>query len=157
MGAGERACSGSGVVRGTRVDHPVGGRRGHRHGAESGGEGGVVPASRQRGPRHRGGPRGQELGWSRMRCRHAVGWHSQEGRRRGTGGTWGLARPHGDGPGPGREGAEGGSARRAARAQERASARGWRRRRERESPAAGQGRWRLREEKKFGSIPYWKP
>jgi hypothetical protein len=109
MGAGERACSESGVVGGSRVDHQVGGRRGHRHGAESGGEGGVVPASRQRGPSHRGGPRGQELGWSRMRGRHAVGrhgrhvvgWHSQEGRRRGTGGTWGLARPHGDGPGPG--------------------------------------------------------
>jgi hypothetical protein len=49
MGAGERACSGSGVVGGTRVDHPVGGRRGHRHGAEGGGEGGVVPASRHRG------------------------------------------------------------------------------------------------------------
>jgi hypothetical protein len=49
---------------------------------------------------------GQEWGRSRMRCRHAVGrrgrhavgWHNQEGRRRGTGGTWGLARPHGDGP-----------------------------------------------------------
>jgi hypothetical protein len=108
MGARERACSGSGVVGGTRVDHPVG-RRGHRHGAESDGEGGVVPASRQRGPSHRGGPRGQELWRRRMRCRHAVGrrgrhavgWHSQEGWRRGTGGTWGLARPHGDGPGPG--------------------------------------------------------
>jgi hypothetical protein len=109
MGARERACSGSGVVGGTRVDHPVGGRRGPRHGAESGGEGGVVPASRQRGPSRRGGPRGQELARSRMRCwhavgrrgRHAVGWRSQEGRRRGTGGTRGLARPHGDGPGPG--------------------------------------------------------
>jgi hypothetical protein len=93
MEAGERACSGSGVVGGTRIDHPVGGRRGHRHGAESGGKGGVVPASRQQGPSHHGGPRGQ--------CRHAVGWRSQEGRRRGTRGTWGLARPHGDGPGPG--------------------------------------------------------
>jgi hypothetical protein len=114
MGARERACSGSGVVGGTRVVHPVGGRRGHRHGAESGGEGGVVPASKQRGPSRHGGPRGQEVGRSRMRCRHAirrrgrhaigwhaVGWHSQEGRRRGTGGTWGLAWPHGDGPGPG--------------------------------------------------------
>jgi hypothetical protein len=66
MGARERACSGSGVVGGTRVDHPVGGRRGHRHGAESGGEGGVVPASRQRGPSRRGGPQGQEVGRSRM-------------------------------------------------------------------------------------------
>jgi hypothetical protein len=109
MGAGERACSGSGMVGGTGVDHPVGGRRGHRHGAESGGEGGVVLASRQRGPSRRRGPRRQEVGRSRMRCRHAVGrrgrhavgWRGQEGRRWGTGGTWGLARPHGDGPGPG--------------------------------------------------------
>jgi hypothetical protein len=109
MGARERACSGSGVVGGTRVDHPVRGRRGHRHGAESGSEGGVVRASRQRGPSHHGGPQGQELGRSRMRCRHAVGrrgrhavgWRSQEGWCWGTGGTWGLARPHGDGPGPG--------------------------------------------------------
>jgi hypothetical protein len=46
MGARERACSGSGVVGGTRVDHPVGERRRDRHGAESDGEGGVVPASR---------------------------------------------------------------------------------------------------------------
>jgi hypothetical protein len=69
MGAGERACSGSGVVGGTRVDHLIGGRRGHRHGAKSGDEGGVVLASRQRGPSRHGGPRGQELGRSRMRCR----------------------------------------------------------------------------------------
>jgi hypothetical protein len=56
-----------------------------------------------------GVPRGRRWGRSRMRCRHAigrrgrhaVGWRSQKGRRRGTGGTWGLARPHGDGPGPG--------------------------------------------------------
>jgi hypothetical protein len=100
MGARERACSGSGVVGGTRVDHPVGGRRGHRHGAESGSEGGVVPTSRQRGPSYRGGPRGQQLGRSRMRRGHAVGRRSQESWRRGTGGTWGLSRPHGDGPGP---------------------------------------------------------
>jgi hypothetical protein len=67
IGVRERACGGSGVVGGTKVDHPVGGR-GHRHGAESGGEGGVVPASSQRGPRRQGGvPLGQELGWSR-RC-----------------------------------------------------------------------------------------
>jgi hypothetical protein len=101
MGAGECACSGSGVVGGTRVDHPVGGRRGHRHGAESGGEGGVVPASKQRGPSRHGGPRGQCRHAVGRRGRHAVGWRSQESRRRGTGGTWGLARPHGDGPGPG--------------------------------------------------------
>jgi hypothetical protein len=108
MGARERACSGSGVVGGTRVDHPVGGRRGHRHGAESGGEESVVPTSRQRGPSRRGGPRGQDVGRSQMRCRHAVGrrgrhavgWRSQEGQHRGTRGTWGLARPHGDGLGP---------------------------------------------------------
>jgi hypothetical protein len=33
-GARKRACSGSGVVGSTGVDHPVGGARGHRHGAE---------------------------------------------------------------------------------------------------------------------------
>jgi hypothetical protein len=37
----------------------------------------------------------------RRRGRHAVGWQSQEGQHQGTGGTWGLAQPHGDGPGPG--------------------------------------------------------
>jgi hypothetical protein len=47
MGAREGACSGSGVVGGTRVDHLVGGRRGHRHGAEGCSEGGVIPASNQ--------------------------------------------------------------------------------------------------------------
>jgi hypothetical protein len=73
MGVRERACGASGVVGGTKVDHPVRGRRGHRHGAESGGEGGVVPASSQRGPRRQGGvPRGQELGWSRRCSGHAI-------------------------------------------------------------------------------------
>jgi hypothetical protein len=102
MRAGEHACSGSGMVGGTGVDHPVG--------AESSSEGGVVPTSSRRGPSRRGGgPRGQERGRSlghdghivRRRRGHAVVRCSQEGRRRGTRGTRCLARPHGDGPGPG--------------------------------------------------------
>jgi hypothetical protein len=110
MRAGDHACSGSGMVGGTGVDHPVGGGRGHRHGAESSSEGGVVPTSSRRGPSRRGGgPRGQERGRSlghdghtvRRWRGHAVVRCSQEGRRRGTGGTRCLAWPHGDGPGPG--------------------------------------------------------
>jgi hypothetical protein len=110
MRAGEHACSGSGMVGGTGVDHPVGGGRGHRHSAESSSEGGVVPTSSRRGPSRRGGgPRGQERGWSlghdghtvRRWRGHAVVRCSQESRRQGTGGTRCLARPHGDGPGPG--------------------------------------------------------
>jgi hypothetical protein len=110
MRARERACRGSGVVRGTGVDHPVGGGGGHRHGAEGSSEGGVVLSASRWGPRRRGvGPRGQERGWSlghdghtvRRRRGHAVVRCSQEGRHRGTGGTRCLARPHGDGPGPG--------------------------------------------------------
>jgi hypothetical protein len=34
---------------------------------------------------------------------------------------------------------------------------GWAAAQARETQAAGQGRWRLGEEKKSGSIPYWKP
>jgi hypothetical protein len=107
MRARERACRGGGVVRGTGVDHPVGGGWGHRHGAEGSSEGGAVPTTSRRGPRRRGvGPRGQERGRSLghdgntiRRC--AVVRCSQEGGRRRTGGTRCLARPHGDGPGPG--------------------------------------------------------
>jgi hypothetical protein len=108
--ARERACRGSGVVRGTRVDHPVGGGRGHRHGAEGSSEGGVAPTASRRGPSRRGvGSRGQERGRRlrhdghtiRRRRGHAVVRCSQERRRRGTGGTRCLARPHGDGLGPG--------------------------------------------------------
>jgi hypothetical protein len=110
MRARERACRGSGVVRGTGVDHPVGGGWGHRYGAEGSSEGGVFPTASRRGPRRRGvGPQGQERGRSlghdghtvRRRRGHAVVRCSQEGRRQGTGGTRFLARPHGDGPGPG--------------------------------------------------------
>jgi hypothetical protein len=110
MRAREPACRGSGVVRGTGVDHPVGRGWGHRHGAEGSSEGGVVPTASRRGPRRRGvGPGGQERGRSlghdghtvRRRQGHAVVRCSQEGRRRGAGGTRCLARPHGDGPGPG--------------------------------------------------------
>jgi hypothetical protein len=110
MRAREHACRGSGVVRGTGVDHPVGGGWGHRHGAEGSSKGGVVPTASRRGPRRRGvGPRGQERGRSlghdghtvRRHRGHAVVRCSQEARRRGTGGTRCLARPHGDGPGPG--------------------------------------------------------
>jgi hypothetical protein len=110
MGARERACRGSGVVRGTGVDHPVEGGWGHRHGAEGSSEGGVVPTASRRGPRRRGVcPWGQEhrrsLGHDghtvRRRRGHVVVRCSQEGRRRGAGGTVCLAWPHGDGPGPG--------------------------------------------------------
>jgi hypothetical protein len=102
MRAGDHACSGSGMVGGTGVDHPVGGGRGHRHGAESSSEGGVVPTSSRRGPSRRGGgPRGHDGHTVRRWRGHAVVKCSQEGRRRGTGGTRCLARPHGDGPGPG--------------------------------------------------------
>jgi hypothetical protein len=51
----------------------------------------VVGVPRGRSWRHAVGRRG----------RHTVGWRNQEGRRQGTGGTRGLAQPHGDGPGPG--------------------------------------------------------
>ena len=109
MRARERACRGSGVVRGTRVDHPVRGGWGHRHGAEGSSEGGVVPTASRRGPSRRGGgPRGQERGGSlghdghtvRRRRGHAVGAVRRAGAE-GRGGTRCLARPHGDGPGPG--------------------------------------------------------
>jgi hypothetical protein len=110
MRARERACRGSGVVRGTGVDHPVGGGWGQRHGTEGSSEGGVVPTASRQGPRRQGvGPRGQERGRSLGHDGHTVRWRrghavvrcSQEDRRRGTGGTRCLARPHGDCPGPG--------------------------------------------------------
>jgi hypothetical protein len=74
MGPREHACSGSGVVRGTRVDHLVEGGWGHRHGVEGGGKGGMVSSSSQRGPRCRGGgPRRRELGRGRSRRWDVVG------------------------------------------------------------------------------------
>jgi hypothetical protein len=91
MGPREHACSGSGVVGSTGVNHPVEGGWGHRHGAEGSGEGGRVPSSSQRGPRHRGcGPRWRELGRWRSRWWHAVGRRDQESRRRRAGGTRSL-------------------------------------------------------------------
>jgi hypothetical protein len=88
------------VVRRTRVDHPVGRGWCHRHGAEGGGKGSWVPPSSHRGPWCRGGgPQRRELG--RSQRGHAVGRRGQEGQRRRAGGTRSLARPHGDGPGPG--------------------------------------------------------
>jgi hypothetical protein len=103
------------VVGCTGVDDPVRRWWSQRHGVVCGGERGWVPASSEWGPGCRGrGPRRRELGWGRGRRGHvvrrhvvgrrrrcAVGGRSQESRRRRTGGTGGLTRPHGDGVGPG--------------------------------------------------------
>jgi hypothetical protein len=59
MGAKECTRSEGGVVGHTEVDHQVGGL-GHRHSAERGGKGGVVPTSGERRPTHRGGVPGSE-------------------------------------------------------------------------------------------------
>jgi hypothetical protein len=105
------------VVGCTGVDDPVKGGWCQHHGAVGGGKGGYVPTSSQaRRGSHGVGPRRHELRWSRGRRGHAV-WGHGEGRWRGssvggcsqesrrlrgrTGGTGGLARPHGDGGGPG--------------------------------------------------------
>jgi hypothetical protein len=105
------------VVGCTGVDDPVRGGWCQNHGAVGGGKGGYVPTSSQaRRGSHGVGPRRHELRWSRGRRGHAI-WGHAEGRWRGssvggcsqesrrlrgrTGGTGGLARPHGDGAGPG--------------------------------------------------------
>jgi hypothetical protein len=64
MRARERACRGSGVVRGTGVDHPVGGGRGHRQAPES------VTQSEGEGPA--AGEVPAAVGW--RLGRRPVGW-----------------------------------------------------------------------------------